>query len=92
MRVKLNIKKTHYMIFSNLKIDTTITLQLNNDTIDQTHEERFLGVIMDDKLTWTSHRAALAKKLSRNAGIFFRARHMFKKATLKLLYYISSLT
>ena len=76
------------MIFSNLrnKNCNSLTLYLNSEVINQTHEARFLGVIVDDRLTFNSHRAAIAKKVSRNAGIFFRARHMFTQQTLKTLY------
>ena len=89
--LKLNVKKTHYMIFSNSKNknknEYNLNLKLNSEIIDQSHEERFLGVIMDDKLLWATHRAAIRTRISRNAGIFFRARHMFKISTLKSLYY-----
>ena len=90
--LKLNVKKTHYiMIFSNSKNknknEYNLNLKLNSEIIDQSHEERFLGVIMDDKLLWASHRADIRTRISRNAGIFFRARHMFKISTLKSLYY-----
>ena len=74
------------MIFANTG-NHCINLKLGNNDITQSHQERFLGVLMDDKLTWKSHRAAIAKKISRNAGIFFRARHLFKLTTLKTLYY-----
>ena len=77
------------MIFSNAKNkkEFNLNLKLNSEVIFQSHEERFLGVIMDDKLSWVSHRAAIRTRISRNAGIFFRARHMFKTKTLKSLYF-----
>jgi len=86
--LKLNVKKTHFMIFSNSKNKNSydLTLFLNTEEIKQSHEERFLGVIIDDNLTFNTHRAAIAKKVSRNAGIFFRARHMFSANTLQTLY------
>ena len=84
--LKLNVKKTHYMIFSNVG-NYNLSLKLGDEPILQSHQERFLGVIMDDKLSWNAHRTAVAKKISRNAGIFFRARHYFKVPTLKTLYH-----
>ena len=86
--LKLNVKKTHFMIFSNSKNrgNYDLTLHLNSEIISQSHEERFLGVILDDRLTFSTHKAAIATKVSRNAGILFRARHMFKLQTLKTLY------
>ena len=76
------------MIFSNSKNrgNYDLTLHLNSEIISQSHEERFLGVILDDRLTFSTHKAAIATKVSRNAGILFRARHMFKLQTLKTLY------
>ena len=70
-----------------IKKEFNLNLKLNSEVIFQSHEERFLGVIMDDKLSWVSHRAAIRTRISRNAGIFFRARHMFKTKTLKSLYF-----
>ena len=86
--LKLNVKKTHFMIFSNFKTRDSydLTLYLNSEIVSQSHEERFLGVILDDRLTFKTHRAAIATKISRNAGVLFRARHMFKPHTLKTLY------
>ena len=79
------------MIFSNLNrskdYEYNFNLKINSEPIYQSHKERFLGVIMDDKLSWSEHRAAIGMKVSRNAGIFFRARHMFNIPTLKTLYY-----
>ena len=42
---------------------------------------------MDAKLSWSAHRAAISMRISRNAGVLFRARHMFKIPTLKTLYF-----
>ena len=84
--LKLNVGKTHYMVFSNTNT-VTINLKLNGSVIHQFHHERFLGVIIDDKLSWKHHHMALANKISINAGLFFRARHMFKIETLKKLYF-----
>ena len=84
--LKLNVGKTHYMVFSNTNT-VTINLELNGSVIHQSHHERFLGVIIDDKLSWKYHHMALANKISINAGLFFRARHMFKIETLKKLYF-----
>ena len=84
--LKLNVKKTHYMIFSNLGT-FNLTLRLGTQIIEQSQEERFLGVIMDNNLTWKAHRIAIAQRISRNSGVLFRARHHFNNDTLKLLYF-----
>ena len=60
--LKLNVGKTHYMVFSNTNT-VTINLELNGSVIHQSHHERFLGVIIDDKLSWKYHHMALANKI-----------------------------
>ena len=51
----LNRKKTNYMIFSKRRNLSPIELKINNITIKRVNETKFLGVIIDDKLTWKSH-------------------------------------
>ena len=85
--LKLNVKKNkHYMIFSNLGT-FNLTIRLGTQIIEQSQEERFLGVIMDCNLSWKAHQIAIAQRISRNSGILFRARHHFNNDTLKLLYF-----
>ena len=84
--LKLNIGKTKYMIFSNLS-KRDINFEINGTKIERKREERFLGVIIDEKLAWTAHKLALTRKLSANCGVLFRARHILNKDTLKTLYY-----
>ena len=54
--LKLNIKKTKYMVFTNRRnLDKDLNISLNNIKIERTERERFLGVIIDTNLSWTSH-------------------------------------
>ena len=83
--LKLNIKKTNYMIFSNCE-KHDISISISNTKIERKTSERFLGVIMDENLNWNAHRAALATKISRNAGILLKLRGTIPLQTLKTLY------
>ena len=44
----------------------------NGIDIEKTECERFLGVLLDEKLTFTKHIAKLASKISINSGIIFQ--------------------
>jgi len=84
--LKLNIGKTKYLIFSNCKKhDINITIMGNK--IERRTSERFLGVIMDENISWTAHRAAIATKISRNAGILFKLRGTIPLHILKNLFF-----
>ena len=84
--LKLNIDKTKYMIFSNTsKYD--INIEINDTKIKRVTQDKFLGVLIDEKLTWAAHKVAIAKKVSGYCGVLFRARHILNLPSLKTLYY-----
>lgn len=56
------------MIFSNLKQDE-ITLSINGVDIERVHEFSFLGVMLDDKLTWKDRIAIIKSKVSKSIFI-----------------------
>ena len=84
--LKLNTTKTKYMLISNT-INHDFNIVIHNQQISRVKEEKFLGVLIDDKLSFNSHRVALAKKVANNCGVLFRARHMLNKKSLAALYY-----
>ena len=43
------------MLFTNKKVDRTKTIRANNKMIEQNKKYKFLGVIVDDGITWKSH-------------------------------------
>ena len=48
---------------------------------------KYLGVFIDDKLTWSNHIAYLENKLSRSVGLFYRIRQYLIDSALKSLYF-----
>ena len=74
--LSLNIKKTQYMIFTrkrNLNFESFIP-KIDNIPIERKNVTRFLGVLVDDKLSWTQQIAALKSKMSRYIGIAYKLR------------------
>ena len=62
-KLSLNIKKTHYMVFSGKKSNlSNCDVRINNQTISKVSEIKFLGVLVDEKLSWKSHIAYISKK------------------------------
>ena len=84
--LKLNTTKTKYMIISNIiKSDFNITIKGNK--INRVAHDRFLGVLIDEKLNFDLHRKALAKKIANNCGVLFRGRHILNRESLNKLYF-----
>ena len=54
-KLSLNLSKTKYMIFGTRRINEQSTIKIRGMEIERVHENKFLGVIIDDKLCWKSH-------------------------------------
>ena len=86
----LNVKKTNFMVFcaKNKKYSADdLCVTVDNVTVNQVFETKFLGVYIDSKLNWTTHIKHVACKISKNIGIITRARKFLNKKTLTGLYY-----
>ena len=52
--------------------DNTPNIHIADTLLERKREARFLGVIMDDKLTWSKHIAAVRSKMMRYVGIMYK--------------------
>ena len=70
-RLSLNLKKIKFIVFKLCQKRTNQTIQLlfNSQKIDQVKETVFLGVIMDENLSWRSEISHDANKVSKCTGI-----------------------
>ena len=67
-KLSLNNQKTHFMYFkhSNIHVNNNpISINIDNNTIDEKKSSKFLGVIIDDNLTWNDHRNHVTLYFSR---------------------------
>ena len=87
-KLSLNLKKTHFIIFRRKreKILLSKSLIMNNVVIEMTENTKFLGVIIDQNLTFYSHIAYIKGKISRALGILYKSKKFFDRSVLKLLY------
>ena len=83
----LNLKKTHFMIFSRQKNGQDLNLMMAGTPIQRKSEARFLGVIVDEKLNWTTHIKTIKSKMSRYIGIMYRIKSFLpKQARLQIFH------
>ena len=77
-RLSLNVAKTEFIIFRQprKKISERITLKLNGCTIFESQKVKYLGIILDSRLTWKHHIVELGKKLNRAVGMLYKMRNM----------------
>ena len=86
----LNLKKTHYMIFSNQRTAAfpELEVKIAGVTINRVTEARFLGVIIDEKLSWKKHIQAVKAKMNRYLGIMHKIKR-YLPITARLQIYQS---
>ena len=90
-KLTLNLNKTICVLFQKNKGDTkVIQLSLGTWILTNKPESKFLGVTLDQHLTWSSHLNNLTLKLNKNLNLLRLSRNMMTQEN-KLLVYRSHL-
>ena len=76
------------MIFSSKnKPHPNVYINIDGETINDTGKTKFLGVIIDDKLSWKDHILYILGKLTRGTCVLLKVSIYLMKETLISLYY-----
>ena len=88
-KLSLNIKKTHFMIFKppKMKINCPNNVLIDGKPITRVNEIKFLGVVMDDILSWKKHILFTRSKVAKCIGVLCKARKYINRNYLVNLYY-----
>ena len=87
-KLSINLEKTFAILFSNKAIDhSTNVLKLNNKIVDVQNTGKFLGVTIDNRLTFKHHVSVVCTKLSKTVGIFLKLYRYIPEKNLINLYY-----
>jgi hypothetical protein len=90
-KLSLNIKKKkNYIIFRNKNKKITnqnLSLKIDDTVIEQVHNTKFLGVIINQNLTWHDHINTVCTKVSKSIGILLRIRNSVPSNILITLYH-----
>ena len=87
-KLSLNVDKSHLIVFSKAQhAPTDSIVLLDRKQLTQVHSIKFLGVIIDDKLSWQQHVNYIRGKLSRTIGILSRVRRTLNPSTLRNIYF-----
>ena len=87
-RLSLNISKTKFMIFHhpNKNLPPNIEIKVNGTSIERVSEFCFLGLIINENLTWNTHIDKVTNKISKYTGILNRLKHFLPKNIMRTLY------
>lgn len=85
-QLSLNVKKTHYMIFNSKHTVCKNNLIIDDDVLQRVSCTSFLGVKIDDKLTWKQHIDHVNSKLCKSIGILNKVKSIISTHCLLKLY------
>ena len=75
-KLKLNVSKTKAMIITNGNIDkNNIDLNINGEKIEIEHKIKYLGVIIDDKLSFDQNVNHVCRKVGLKVNVLNRLRN-----------------
>ena len=87
-KLSLNIDKTNYIIFhfSSVNVPSGPDIKVRKKHIKRVKFVKFLGLLLDEHLSWKYHLSELSKKLTRTCGMFFKIRNLLPLDVLICLY------
>ena len=89
-KLRLNTKKTNYMIISPHKLNLNnndFVLKIGNDSISQVTSTKFLGINIDEKLNWRAHLSTINKRVCHSLMAIRQVKHYLPLSSLRTLYF-----
>ena len=86
-KLSLNYDKTKYMLVHRRNDRAVLNLYIDDNKIKQVQSIKYLGVIIDEKLSWKEHIKTVESKISKACGAICKLRHYVDFDCLRALYY-----
>ena len=83
-RLTLNVDKSNIVLFQN-KSKLKLDISLNGEKLKQTAFVKYLGVLIDERLSWDKHIFMTTKKIQQGIGMISKIRHGIPSNMLKPL-------
>ncbi|KAJ8049148.1 hypothetical protein HOLleu_01758 [Holothuria leucospilota] len=77
------------MIFNNYKCNNhhNFNIYINGDKLELVKKIKFLGVIIDSKLTWQDHIHYLSSHVAKGVDVIDRLKYILPRSVLRTLYF-----
>lgn len=90
INLKLNPSKSKYIIFKSINtnpLNYFNSISFNNKIINSTQIYDYLGLVIDEKLTFSEHINKIMKRIAPYLGVLPRIRYSLNRANLMKIYY-----
>ena len=88
-KLSVNVSKTQYMIFASPRKRAGLArreLSIAGSNLECVRVAKFLGVMLDENLTWHEQIGYISKKVARSVGVLCQMRFVLQTTQLKMLY------
>ena len=88
-KLSLNVSKSNMVLFhpKKTKIEHQPKLQINGETIIRKNSTKYLGLYIDEHLTWKEHINTVKIKLERGMGMLSKLKIFAPKSVVKAAYH-----
>ena len=89
-KLSLSLAKSNFIIFHGKKKNPAAHIQamsIGSETITRTKSFKYIGVTLDEKLTWNDHINNICSSLQPFFGIFYNIRNYINKPIARSLYF-----
>ena len=87
-KLSLNVKKTKYMLFHHHRknLPNNMKIEINGIDIERVENFDFLGLTLNENLSWKPHVCKISNKITKCIGILNRLKKFLPQHILRLIY------
>ena len=87
-KLSLNVRKTKYMIFHTrgTKLKYIPKIVINHIELERVNNFNFLGLTINENLSWKPHVDKISNKISKYSGVLCRLKHFLPTHILRMIY------
>ena len=88
-RISLNLNKTEIILFrsKNKKISKKLNFRVSGQKIEPVKQTKYLGIYLDEHLTWNFQINQIKSKLRRRSGLLAKLKYYVKPDLLRTVYF-----
>ena len=85
-KLSLNVEKTHLILFTNCKSVKNPMIKINDNVTDRVKDTKFLGIYINESLSWKDHISYINNKLSKCIAILYHISSIINMDALRNPY------
>ena len=86
-KLTINFEKTNFILFGDESQRHSMNIFCSQETISQVDSVKYLGILIDYKLTWNSHLEHLGKKVASGVSVLFKLQPFADIHLLRIVYF-----